>query len=210
MFFYKIILFLLNFINITYSFNLCIVGASSGLGRELIYQGIEDKNLKILGLTTKSEIYEPYRGNSFEDRGNNILYKNNNLVLVNYWDHITSDYDNIVFCTSARPFGIDYSDKLTEKFLCHLSDKCKTIHLISAYGVGDSLNNSNLGIKVMDSLYLKDVYRAKNTQEKLLHEYKGNVEKFIYRPKALSYGDTFINSIKRKDLASQILNKIYK
>ena len=51
----------------------------------------------------------------------------------------------------------------------------------------------------MDSLYLKDVYRAKNTQEKLLHDYKGNVEKFIYRPKALSYGDTFINSIKRKD-----------
>ena len=51
----------------------------------------------------------------------------------------------------------------------------------------------------MNSLYLKDVYRAKNTQEK-----------FIYRPKALSYSDTFINLIKRKDLANQILNKIYR
>ena len=95
---------------------MCVIGASSRLGRELIYQGIKEQNLKILGLTSKSEIYEPYHGNSFEDRGNNLLYKNNNLVLLNYWDHITSDYDNIVFCTSSRPYGIDYSDKLTENF----------------------------------------------------------------------------------------------
>ena len=45
----------------------------------------------------------------------------------------------------------------------------------------------------MDSLYLKDVYRAKNYQESS-NNYKGDVNKLIYRPKALSYGKTYFDS----------------
>ncbi len=208
--FYKILLFgILHFINNVQSFNLCVVGASSGLGRELVYQSLQENN-KVLALTTKNSILVPYRGDSFQDKGNNISEKiiNENLLIQNYWEHITSDYENIIFCTSAGPFEKDYSDILTEKFLCHLSPKCKTISLISAYGVGDSLNNSNLGIKVMDSLYLKDVYRAKNRQEKLIANFNSDIKKFIYRPKALSYGKTILKSTSRKEFVETILNKL--
>ena len=50
----------------------------------------------------------------------------------------------------------------------------ENIILISAYGVGNSLNNANPGIKIMNNLYLQDVYRAKNAQEELLNNYKKN------------------------------------
>ena len=45
------------------------------------------------------------------------------------------------------------------------------IVLISAYGVGDSLENSNFGIKVMNNWYLKDVYYNKNQQESYLNKF---------------------------------------
>ena len=57
----------------------------------------------------------------------------------------------------------------------------------------------------MDSLYLKDVYRAKNYQEKALNNYKGDVNKLIYRPKALSYGKTLLDSTSRFELAGKLL-----
>ena len=60
----------------------------------------------------------------------------------------------------------------------------------------------------MNSLYLKDVYRAKNVQEQLLNNSNLNIEKFIYRPKALSYGKTNIDSTSRKDLAKKILDDL--
>ena len=70
--FYKILLFgILHFINNVQSFNLCVVGASSGLGRELVYQSLQENN-KVLALTTKNSILVPYRGDSFQDKGNNI------------------------------------------------------------------------------------------------------------------------------------------
>ena len=33
-------------------------------------------------------------------------------------------------------------------------------------------------------------------------------KKLLYRPKALSYGDTLLDSISRKDLADEILSKL--
>ena len=94
--------------------------------------------------------------------------------------------------------------------LIRLSLQCQSISLISAFGVGDSLQLGNLGIQIMDSLYLKDVYRAKNQQELLVNNFMDQpVKKFIYRPKALSYGDTILNSTPRQRLAEEILNNIY-
>jgi hypothetical protein len=56
---------------------------------------------------------------------------------------------------------------------------------------------------------LKDAYRSKNEQEKILNRYKTSAKKYIYRPKALSYGITQIDSTSRKELAETILNQIY-
>ena len=95
-----------------------------------------------------------------------------------------------------------------EKFLNNLPENCKNVALVSAYGVGDSIENANLGIKVMNDLYLKEVYKTKNTQEILLNNYSGDVNKLIYRPKALSYGKTLLDSTSRYDLAGRILEDL--
>ena len=191
------------------NFDLCVVGGTSGLGRELIYRGITEKNLKILALTSSPNkcINIPYRGNGFQEKSTEE-FKSKNLVVDTYWTHITDTYDNIVFCTSGTSFSNDYSDKLMEKYLCFLPDNCETIALISAYGVGDSINNASIGIQIMNNLYLKDVYRAKNNQETKLKDLNKNVKKIIYRPNALSYGKTFFNSTTRYDLAEKILKDL--
>jgi hypothetical protein len=64
----------------------------------------------------------------------------------------------------------------------------------------------------MNAWYLKDVYRAKNKQENLLNQFNSlnDVSIKIYRPKALSYGKTLLNSISRKKLAEIILHDIRK
>ena len=192
--------------------NVAIVGSSGDLGRELVYQSIKNKNLNVLGLTSKPYIfYEPERLNSFNKPINKKpkIFSSPKLILQNYWTYISDDYENLIFCTSAKPFKDDYSFKLTEKLLYNLSPKCKSISLVSAYGVGNSLNNSNLGIQIMDKLYLKSVYKAKNNQETLINNYnEREIKKFIYRPNALSYGETFIESTSRRDLAEEILNNI--
>ena len=61
----------------------------------------------------------------------------------------------------------------------------------------------------MNSLYLRDVYRAKNKQEELINFYNNpNICKNIYRPKALSYGQTVLESMSRADFAERILDDI--
>ena len=87
----------------------------------------------------------------------------------NYWKDLSKfDYEHIVFTTSAKPFKEDYSDRLMSKIIQDLPKSCKTITLISAYGVGDSLKNKDVAIKAMNDWYLRDVYRVKNEQEKML------------------------------------------
>lgn len=195
------------------AYNLCVVGASSGLGRELIYQGITERDIQVLGLSgISSKISMPCRENSFNEIKNQNIFEHPNLLLDSYWNNIIKyEYDNLVLTTSAKPFENDYSDILLSKILENLPDKCKTITLISAYGAGNTLEKSNLGIEVMNSWYLKDVYRAKNEQEKLLRNFRSRkIEKYIYYPKALSYGDTKLESISRRNLAREILNNIEK
>ena len=61
----------------------------------------------------------------------------------------------------------------------------------------------------MNNLYLQDVYRAKNEQEKMLENYKIQNPKTninILRPKALSYGHSIFIGKSRESLASEILD----
>lgn len=196
-------LYLISLLNIVDSFNIAIVGASSGLGKELVYKGVTEKNLDILAFTSKTKINKPYRGDSFEEKGLMDEFISDKVKIENYWNDISDySYDNLIFCTSAKPFENDYSDKLTYKFLENLPDTCKTVSLVSAYGAGDSLNGANLGIIVMEKVYLK------NLQEYLVNNCKKIKKKFIYRPKALSYGKTYLDSISRSDFADEILNNL--
>ena len=48
--------------NINAYFDVCVVGASSGLGKELVYQSLYNYNLKVLALTSNlDEVKIPYR-----------------------------------------------------------------------------------------------------------------------------------------------------
>ena len=200
---------LINFIYSCYCLNVCVIGASSSLGREIIYQGLNDYNFNMIGVTkSPDKVFIPYRGTGLDDKSDKILIKNDNLKLYTYLDKLP-DYDSIIFSIGGTAFEkLDYSDKLTEKYLNELSKSCKSIHLMSAYGVGDSINGANLGIVSMRNWYLKDVYRAKEEQERLVNSLKKNVKKNIYRPKVLSYGDTFFESIPRQKMARKILDNI--
>ena len=206
MFCNKIFLIFSLIFNYVNTYNLCVVGASSGLGRELIYQSLE-KNKKILALT--SNIYNikiPYRGGGLNNKNSNLLLRSPNLEINNYDSFAKYNFSNIVFTTGAKPFSKDYSDIITKNILENLN--LQNIVLISAYGVGNSLPDSNAGIKIMNSLYLQDVYRAKNVQEELVNEYKKthietNIK--ILRPKALSYGVNLYAAKSRQTLAKEIL-----
>ena len=113
----------------------------------------------------------------------------------------------------GKPFIDDYSAIITENILSNKNNNLKNIVLISAFGAGETLQNANVGIKVMNNLYLKSVYEAKNQQETIINEYKktnDNVNILILRPKVLSYGKTksIYNAKSRQQLAIEILQTI--
>ena len=205
---FKLLLIFLN-INIINGFELCVLGASSGLGREIIYQGL-DKNKKMLGLTSNpANIKIPYRGGGLNNKNSNLLLRSPNLKICEYNDFVNYNFSNIVLTSSAHPFQKDYSDSLTRKILNCEKLNLQNIVLISAYGVGNSLKNANAGIQIMNNLYLQDVYRAKNAQEELLENYKKNNAETnikIFRPKALSYGVNLYGAKSRETLAKEILD----
>jgi hypothetical protein len=210
-------LMLLTFISlpIIQAYQLCVIGATSGLGKELVYQAAHDKNMSVLALSGSNKILTvPCRVNSFQEIKNQPPFNNPNVVRDNYWKDLSNyNYETLIFTTGAAPFKNDYSDSLMSKILPTLPDTCKHVILISAHGVGSSLSKDEIGIQVMNSWYLRNVYKAKNSQEDLL---KLNIIKTkypklktsIYRPKALSYGATMLPSISRQELASQILKSI--
>tara|TARA_B110000444_G_scaffold254231_1_gene286374 strand:- start:44 stop:694 length:651 start_codon:yes stop_codon:yes gene_type:complete len=209
-FIFKLLLIFIN-INIINGYDLCVLGASSGLGREIIYQGLNDnnKNNKILALTCNPEnIKIPYRGGGLSNKNSNLRLRSLNLEINNYENFVNYNFSNIVFCSGAKPFSKDYSDIITKNILECETLNLQNIVLISAYGVGNSLPDSNAGIKIMNSLYLQDVYRAKNAQEELLENYKKthietNIK--ILRPKALSYGVNLYAAKSRETFAKEIL-----
>jgi hypothetical protein len=215
MIFKHILYLLLSLINnqIIYCFDLCLLGASSDLGKEIIFQGLNNKNIKILALTSNpNNIILPYRGGGLNNKNKNLLLRSPNLEIYEYKNFINYNFSNIVLTSGAKPFQNDYSDILTKNILNCESLTLENIFLISAYGVGNSLSNSNPGIKIMNNLYLQDVYRAKNAQEELLNNYKKNNPETnikIFRPKGLSYGINIYGLKSRESLANEILEILF-
>tara|TARA_Y100000389_G_C17403700_1_gene486835 strand:+ start:50 stop:697 length:648 start_codon:yes stop_codon:yes gene_type:complete len=206
-------------INLINAFDICVVGGSSGLGKELIYQSLE-KNKKVLALTNNpNKVCIPYRGKGLTEIYNkNHLITNSNLMLDKYKNSNKYLFKNIVFTTNGKPFSKDYSFNITKYILNNNNlyhNLClvniENIILISAYGAGDSLKKSNLGIKIMNNWYLNDVYNNKNKQEKYLKDFtkNTNINLKIFRPNVLAYGDNIINAKTRKDLATEIINLIF-
>ena len=82
----------------TNAFKLCVVGSTSGLGRELVYQGAHDKNMSVLALSGSNNVQTiPCRVNSFRDIRNQPPFFNPNVERGNYWqDSSRYDYETLV------------------------------------------------------------------------------------------------------------------
>ena len=93
-------------------------GQRGGLGREIVYQGLKNKNFKVLALTGENKaIYEPFRGNGFNDIVDTPPIIDPKLKIDNYWKNITDDYENIIFCTGCGKF----SNINNKKYLSNVS-----------------------------------------------------------------------------------------
>ena len=205
---YKIIILISSLFNVN-SYTICVAGASSGLGKELIYQGLTKKNYNVIALTNNSDnVRIPYRGSGLDD----ILLdkiEHNNMQIYNYNSTIPH-YDALILTMGGSAFETnDYSFDVTKNLLDNICSHCKTVTLVSAFGVGDSIKGANLGIIGMRNWYLKNVYISKEKQENLLNNYYNNkFKKNIYRPKVLSFGETIFESTTRENLAKVILDEL--
>ena len=206
------IFILFNILYLVHCFNICVIGSSSGLGKEIICQSLE-KNINVLALTNNPDkIYYPFRGKGLDENyKSKTLINNPKLVIDNYNNNNKYLYENLIFTTGAKPFQNDYSYELTKKILSQKKPILKNIILISAFGVGDTLDNANIGIKIMNNWYLKNVYEAKNKQENFLKNYinqNSHINLTILRPKVLSYGENIYNGKSRQNLAKEIIDNL--
>lgn len=206
----RILLCTLYIVSAVHAYNLCVIGAGSGLGRELVYQASKDRNMTVLALTTSDKLCIPFRGEGYNNIEEQLEYKSPLVTVDNYWKNIQDPYDRLVICTGGTLFETDYSDKLTLKYLNNLSECCKDITIVSAYSVEENnLEKYSIPFQIMSNIYLKDVYRAKREQERLLKQYNHTVvRKKIFKPRALSYGNTFLPSTTRMELAEEILDAL--
>ena len=110
----------INFINFVQSLRVCVVGASSSLGREIIYQGLNDYNYNMIGVTKTSEkVCVPYRGTGLNDKSDKTPIEHKNLGLYTYLDKLP-DYNSIVFCTGGTAFEkLDFYDYLSLGLTAH-------------------------------------------------------------------------------------------
>ena len=192
------------------AYKLCVIGAGSGLGRELVYQASKDRNKTVLSLTTSDKLYVPFRGEGYNNIEDQEEYISPLVTVDNYWKNIKDSYDSLIICTGGTIFESDYSDKLTLKYLENLPDSCKDVSIVSAYSVEENnLEKFSIPFQIMSNIYLKDVYRAKREQERLIKQYNASVvRKKIFKPRALSYGNTFLPSTTRMELAEEILDTL--
>ena len=193
-------------------FTVAISGATGGLGRELCQQSV-DRGWNTLALTrnTGSRVMAPIRYAGMVDVPTEKEEISSPLMTVLHHDDaiaVQAPYDALILALGGKPLKSDGTTRVVETICANLPHTCKAVCLVSAYGVGSSLEGSNVGIRLMESWYLQDVYAAKRAQENIVRDMRTkNMQILILRPKALSYGrlTPFDTSLPRKDLAGNIL-----
>ena len=200
------------------SLTVSIAGAQGRLGRELVTQSLE-RGWNVRGIVRRIEdpVYHPVRRGWLDERRPTEMEPvvSPNLTLT---DNATcsSDTNAIIFVMSEPPVVFSRREPIREqtdlvRHLCHTSrhTNCSHVCLVSAFGAGESLYGANAGYRVMHDLYLKDLYRAKEEQERIV----GNISHmatFVLRPKVLVFEPYPLNrfAVVRSELATEILDWI--
>lgn len=206
-YYFMYIFILLSLVSMVSPYNICIAGISGRLGRELAYQAITDKNLKVIGLSSSLyPIYKPFRGYGLEETQLTDIFKSDKLSIDLYNNCNKYNYEHLIICTGAPSFMKDYSDILTENIIKNISPDCKSISLVTAKGTNKPTGDFYIELGKIFSL--KDTYRAKKKQEHIILNFRKKIHKFIYRPRLLSHGISIFDSTTRYELAEKILNNI--
>jgi hypothetical protein len=206
------------------AFNVAIVGAHGGLGRELSAQSL-DRGWEVTAFVRRPcPIFRPCRvGGLSPDEESRILEpligtpRFHRRML--FEDDVrgaggeNQTYDAIVFALGGRPFSNDRSEDVVARTVNRLPPSCGKVCLVSAYGAGESIRRAGVGIRAMESVYLRDVYRSKREQEELvcgLPLVNDRAQVSVVRPRVLSYSPIPLLpfSITRERLAGRILDWI--
>ena len=105
--------------------------------------------------------------------------------------------DVLVSVMSGNPFSNEDRSVRTFCDACaRLADSGCRVCLVSAHGVGDSIEGANVGIQVMREWYLRGTYAAKEAREEYLRT-SWNGTYTVLRPRVLSYEPIPMNPIAR-------------
>lgn len=186
-----------------------IVGAHGGLGRELVQQTLDRGWTPVPIVRRADPILAPVR-KGWLSPDEDATQQAAELVVprtVNPTE-CPGSLDALVFALSGKPFESNGNSTSLVRALCaSLPASCRSVSLVSAHGVGDSIREANVGIQVMRSWYLRDTYAAKEEQEDIVANC-GARRTRVVRPKVLSYSRIPFNPIStpRQALASDLLD----
>jgi nucleoside-diphosphate-sugar epimerase len=195
----------------TLGLTLGVAGIYGGLGRELAVQALE-RGWSVLGLTDDPQrlVREPYRARQLREDVRDRLptVRDDRLGLVPEAEVVHCDA--LVLSMSTRPFAKDTSHDTVARLCASLPARCRMVSLVSAWGVGDSAAESNLGIRAMRGWYLRDVYASKELQEEAVANLPPRLERVVYRPRVLSYGPLpwLPSATPRRELARRVLDDV--
>lgn len=171
---------------------ICVVGASSGLGKELMYQSIVQHNKTVLALTNSppSSITYPSRKNSFTENHNRDKFKNVKLTVQNYWESNYHTYEHLIIATKSLPFEYDYTAALMERMIRYLPSSCKSVTWVAP----------------SEEWY---IHPSTKKQREIFKTVPRRMKRFKHSPKYLTNDATHSgNAIERKELAERILKDI--
>lgn len=191
-----------------------IVGAHGGLGRELVQQ-CRDRAWTPVAMVRRpyDPILPPVRTGWLTPGDERTTAPFYGLEVFGTHGEATEcpDCDAVVFAMSGSPFRKDSTPTDVVRGVCAtLPEQCTRVCLVSAHGVGDSIEDANLGIRVMREWYLQSTYEGKAAQETLVAALPVPVGRRILRPRVLSYAPVPLNPVAttRRDLACDILDWI--
>mgnify|MGYP001383645510 CR=1 FL=1 len=195
-----------------YSYTIAVAGSTGGLGSELVFQTLFERKTNVIGISRKNRnVHHPFRDGGINKDSTfikkEIIHPNLRNILISDSDVDNLTYDALFLCMTAEPFQDDNCYLTTAKLCSNLPERCKSICLISYYGV-QNYNPVNVGKYGMNNWYLKSTSDSKQLEEVIVTKC-ANLKKINYmitRPNVLSYGKTLIPSIARETLARDILN----
>ena len=188
---------------------LAIVGASGGLGRELVAQAAELGVQVDAVMLAQRPLRAPFRGGGLSDRTTEEVPA---LAPASYTAYDLRSYlqsgppcTALVLALGGKPFASDVSADVARAVLESRAAQLERVALVSARGVNERTGDP--GIAAMRAVYLRATYRAKAEQERLLAALPERIERRVSRPPALTYGRAppWVRGVSREALAREIL-----